>query len=261
MQEPRDLIKEIEHNVSLPISSWERFSGYGIMGLPFSSGHILGLRCFPGSSLGVPYRSVWHRDAEGSWAFYQNAPPEKSCPRYFGNTILKVKQVSEISINWSGAYDLSVSIEDDVRLEWKVTLSSTHSTRLMNFIAGMIPSSLWQKPGLLNVMGVAASLMLGAGHLGLNGKVPNGQRFIANPRRIWIVKSSAANINGLDLGPAGRLRNQARLQDFWIPQQGIFAIGDSMFEPYDPAIHSPRYFSKQPVSNPPRQFIHLSNGQ
>ena len=245
MQEPRDLIKEIEQNVSLPISTWERFSGYGIMGLPFSSGHILGLRCFTGSSLGTPYRSVWHRDAEGNWVFYQNAPPEMSCPRYFGNSILKIQQVSQIHINWSGAYELSVSIEDDVRLEWKVTLSSTRSTRLMNIIANMIPSSLWHNPGLLNVMGVSASLILGAGHLGLHGKVPNGQRFIANPRRIWIVKNSTASIQDLDLGPAGRLRNQARLQDFWIPQQGIFAIGDSMFEPYDPTLHSPVNFSKQ----------------
>ena len=238
MPEPRDLIKEIERNVLLPKGSWERFSGYGIMGLPFSSGHILGLRCFPASSLGTPYRSVWHRDADGSWVFYQNAPPEKSCPRYFSNDILKFQEVSDIKINWTGANELCVSIEENVRLEWKVSLTSTASAGLMNLMAGLIPSSLWQKPGVLNVMGVAASFMLGAGHLGLSGKVPNGQKFIANPRHIWIIRNSTAIMQGLDFGPVGKLGNQARLGDFWIPQQGIFAIGDSMFEPYDPALHS-----------------------
>ena len=92
-------------------------------------------------------------------------------------------------------------------------------------------------------MGVAASLMLGAGHLGLSGKVPNGQKFVANPRQIWIIRNSTAILRGLDLGPAGRLKDQARLGDFWIPQQGIFAIGDSMFEPYDPTLHSLSFLS------------------
>jgi hypothetical protein len=187
---------------------------------------------------------VWHRDAKGNWVFYQNVPPDQSCPRYFGNAILKSQQVNEIKINWTGPYDLSVSIEDQVGLKWKVSLASTLSSRLMNFIAGLIPSSLWQKTGLLNGMGVAASLMLGAGHLGLSGKVPNGQKFIANPKRIWIVQNSTAILRNLDLGPAGRLRKQARLRDFWIPQQGIFAVGDSMFEPYNPALHALRNFSK-----------------
>ena len=245
MPAPGDLIREIEQTAELPDSPWERFSGYGIMGLPFSSGQILGLRCFPASSLGVPYKSVWHRDAAGNWAFYQNAQPEKSCPRYFGNAVLKIQQVDEIKINWTGPYDLCVSIEENVGLEWKVSMSSTLSTRLMNLIAGLVPSSLWQKPGFLNFMGGAASLMLGAGHLGLSGQVPNGQRFIANPRRIWIIRKSDASIQGQDLGPAGRLHDQARLGDFWIPQRGIFAIGDSMFEPYDPELHSLRYFSKK----------------
>jgi hypothetical protein len=245
MPEPRELIEEIEKGVLLPKGSWERFSGYGIMGLPFSSGHILGLRCFPASSLGTPYRSVWHRDADGHWVFYQNASPEKSCPRYFGNEILKFKEVSEIKINWTDANELIVSVEEDIGLEWKVSLSSTLSSRFMNTIAKIIPSMLWQKSGFLNAMGVAASLILGAGHLGLSGKVPNGQKFIANPKQIWIIMNSEAILRGKNLGMPGRHINQARLGDFWLPQRGIFAIGDSMFEPYDPAFHSMKIFSEQ----------------
>ena len=40
----------------------ERFSGYGVMGLPFRSGHVLALRRFPVTSVGPGYTSVWWRD-------------------------------------------------------------------------------------------------------------------------------------------------------------------------------------------------------
>jgi hypothetical protein len=39
----------------------ERFAGYGVMGLPFRSGHYLALRHFPASSIGPGFRAVWHR--------------------------------------------------------------------------------------------------------------------------------------------------------------------------------------------------------
>jgi hypothetical protein len=203
------------------------------MGLPFSSGHILGLRCFPGTSLGTPYKSVWHRDPQGNWIFYQNAVAERSCPRYFGKALLKAVEVYEIKIEWTGPADLLVSAEGTVRLEWSISLTSTVSTRIMNVLAGIIPAPLWQNSRFLYLMGKAASSMLGAGKLGLSGKVPNGQEFIANPKYIWFVRDSKAILNGNDLGPVGKLTSQAKLGDFWIPQKGIVAIGDSMFEPLD----------------------------
>jgi len=33
---------------------------------------------------------------------------------------------------------------------------------------------------------------------------------------------------------------QTHLGDFWIPQRGVFALGRSFFEPFDPARHSSR---------------------
>jgi len=39
------------------------------------------------------------------------------------------------------------------------------------------------------------------------------------------VVDTAASINGADAGPPAPLAEQARLGDFWIPQQGIFAMG------------------------------------
>ena len=44
MREPAEYADEIERDATLPAGSRERFRGYGVMGLPFRSGHILGLR-------------------------------------------------------------------------------------------------------------------------------------------------------------------------------------------------------------------------
>lgn len=74
MRDPREVVAEIEAHPSLPEGSEERFAGYGVMGLPFSSGHLLVLRRFPASSVGPGYRSVWHRDPDRRWTFFQDVP-------------------------------------------------------------------------------------------------------------------------------------------------------------------------------------------
>lgn len=88
------------------------------------------------------------------------------------------------------------------------------------------------------IMGNAAGTLLGAGRVGLIGKVPNGQYFIAHPNLLWKIVHSHAQFGGEDFGVPGPLRKQARLGDFWIPQKGIFAIGQSYFELFDPGRHS-----------------------
>ena len=52
MSSPKSLAESTEFGAELPPGNEERFSGYGVMGLPFASGHILSLRRFPASSLG-----------------------------------------------------------------------------------------------------------------------------------------------------------------------------------------------------------------
>ena len=51
------------------------------MGLPFRSGHILGLRRFPASSVGPGYRTVWHRAPSGRGTVYQDQPAQLACIR------------------------------------------------------------------------------------------------------------------------------------------------------------------------------------
>jgi hypothetical protein len=53
-----------------------------------------------------------------------------------------------------------------------------------------------------------------------------------------MIDSSKASLQGEDFGAIGPLKKQSRLADFWIPQRGIFAIGDASFETYDPSRHT-----------------------
>jgi hypothetical protein len=237
MSEPKTLVDRLEQGLSLPDDGLERFSGYGVMGLPFASGHVLGLRRFPASSVGPGYTSVWHRSPDGRWTFYQDVPPEQACARYFGGAISEAV-VRDIDVTWSGDRRFTVAMGDPVDLRWEVSLAATPATRLMNALSRALPELLWRSPMFLRGMGRAASLVLLAGRLGLTGRVPNGQSFVANPRQIWSIGSSTASLRGRDFGSIGPLQSQARLGDFWIPQRGIFAIGGAMFEPYDPSRHT-----------------------
>ncbi len=82
--EPRKLVEELEAAASLPAGSNERFNGYGVMGLPFRSAHVLAMRRFPVSSVRPGYTSVWHRKPDGDWVFYANVSPRQACTRFFG---------------------------------------------------------------------------------------------------------------------------------------------------------------------------------
>ena len=89
MAEPKEAVDKLEQGVVLPFGADERFSGYGVMGVPFASGHVLCLRRFPVTSLGQGYTSVWHRNPEGRWTFIQDVTPQRACPRYFGSAVAR----------------------------------------------------------------------------------------------------------------------------------------------------------------------------
>lgn len=238
MQAPRSVVEQLEAAPSLPTGADERFNGYGVMGLPFSSGHILAMRRFSASSLGPGYTSVWHRTPAGEWVFYATVPPRQSCTRFFG-VLASDSMQTAISITWLAPFRLRVTIPA-VSLDWDVGVGSTLATRLMNAAGRLLPRAAWHSSAVLAAMGRVAGPLLGVGRVGLEGSVPNGQRFIANPRVLWAITDSRAVLAGENLGPPGPVRPQAHLGGFWIPQRGMFAIGQSYFEPFDPARHSSR---------------------
>jgi hypothetical protein len=218
---PREIIDQIEANAALPAGSGERFSGYAVMGLPFRSGHVLALRRFPASSVGPGYTSVWHRDPNGAWTFYSTVNPELACSRYFGRDIAH-NVITPIDIEWTGPARFRVNI--GTILHWQVMLTESLLSRLMNAAASLVRDAWWQRKSMLKAMSALARFALGAGKINLIGKTPNGHEFMANPQRVWLIDSSHAIINGLDLGPPGALIRQARLNEVLIPQRGLFAV-------------------------------------
>ena len=221
--EPAQFARQAEQNPQLPAASCERVSGYGVMGLPFRSGHVPGLRRWTASSVGAGFTSIWHRDPDGHWTFYESVPSEVACTRYFGASVDRVR-VGPIELDWADDRRLHVSTVDGA-VDWRIELGSTAVTRMMSAFGSALPLAAWRSRPLLVAMGRMASWSLGAGTVKLTGMTSNGQPFDANPLRIWFVTSSHAVVEGQELGPIGPLDEQAHLRDFYIPQRGIFAVG------------------------------------
>ena len=233
--EPREYALRTEDARVAEDEREEAFSGYGVMGLPFASGHVLGVRRFPASSIGPGYFSVWHRDPDGRWDFYADVEAMLSCNRFFGAAVTDFKQ-TEIHVSWPESRSLVVEMPAE-EFRWEATLKTTPATRLMNAMGAVMPEPLWKSRLVLGLMGRMAGPLLGAGKLRLSGQAPNRQQFMSNPKRIWVVASSKASLAGEDFGEPGPLPEQAFLGDFMIPQRGILAIGGGYFEALDEARH------------------------
>jgi len=143
---PRHLVEQIEAAPALPPGLDERFNGYGVMGLPFISGHVLAMRRFPATSVGPGYTSVWHRNPQGEWVFYATAAPHLACSRYFGRDALASIQ-TEVRIIWLAPARFRVLVPA-ASLEWEVAVGPTVATRLMNGMARLLPGGSVAQPGL-----------------------------------------------------------------------------------------------------------------
>jgi hypothetical protein len=221
------LTAEIELRAELPPGGEERFAGFGVMGLPFASGHVLALRRFSASSIGPAYTSVWHRDPAGRWAFWQDQADDQACSRYFGSALAETRRCS-IELDWPAESTMRVAVAE-LGFVWTVTMSASPVTRALNAVGSLLPDTAWRAQPVLTVMEHVAGAALRAGRIAMAGKAPNGQPFVANPLRIWLIAESSAHLAGENFGPPGPLGEQARLGDFWIPQRGVFAIGRTFF--------------------------------
>lgn len=236
MPSARDLAADAETLAELPPGPTERFLGYALMSLPFASGHVLGLRRFPVTSVGPGYTSVWVRTPDDAWRIYTTIDPSLSCPRYFGGA-LETTSVHTIVIDWADDHRLSVRIDDDIDLRWDIALAATPMSRMMSAMSGAVPRAAWQSDRFLSMLGRTAGPALGAGRIGMTGGTPNGQRFRAKLDRMWMVDSSLASMHGESLGAVAPLADQTRLGDFWMPQRGIFMIGGAEFDPREAGEH------------------------
>lgn len=108
-------------------------------------------------------------------------------------------------------------------------MRSSPVTRGLNAIGSVMPDRLCKAKPVLAAMGPFAGAALRAGRLRMLGDSPNGQHFIANPLKCWLVGHTSASRGDVDFGPMGPLDDQAALGDFRIPQRGMFVIGRAYF--------------------------------
>jgi hypothetical protein len=230
------LAREMEgKRTSFPLS-WERFQGYGAMGLPFASGHVLAFRRMTASSIGSPYTAIWHREPSGLWTMYVDQEPEGACPRFFGNAVDRVV-VAEIGLKWEGSARLSLRVPEH-HVQWGMRLSWDRVTRALSRLSGLLPRAVWRHRWAPVTLGRLVAPLLRVGNLPLAGRTPNGQHYRVAPRVLFRIDASAAVLAGHDLGPQGPLTQQARVGDFWIPNRGLFAFGEAAFESFNPTRHS-----------------------
>jgi hypothetical protein len=216
----------------LPPGNCERVSGYAVIGLPFASGHVLGLRRWTASSAGEQFTSIWHRTPEGRWTIYESASCEIACMRYWGADV-EGRREGAIDLAWEAPDRLRVRTHDNV-VDWEIQLGATAVTRMMSVIGSTLPLSAWRSDRVLRTMGAVAGRMLAVGKVQLAGTTSNRQHFDANPLRVWYVIASRAVVDGDDLGPIGPLAEQAHMADFYFPQRGVFAVGRVFMSPLKP---------------------------
>ena len=234
MKAPASFARTAEDSPVLPRGDCERVAGYGVMGLPFTSGHLLGLRRWTASSVGDRFTSIWHRDPTGAWTFYESVPCEVACSRYFGAAVERFT-VGPIDLDWETPTRLRVRTADGA-VDWTVAMASTTRTRTMSTMSSILPMSAWRSGPMLHAMGAMAGRFLGVGKVQLTGTTSNHQHFDANPLRLWYVTESHAVVEGEDLGPIGPLTEQARMADFYFPQRGVFAVGRVFITPIGSAL-------------------------
>lgn len=216
---PQEYAQWAETAPTLPAGGAERFAGYALMGIPFSTGHVLAYRRFTASSVGPGYHAVWLRRPDGRWTIHADVPPESSCARYFGAALSETVH-GPVTGNWTGPQSLTITVPGV--LHWRLELESTPATAALSAMARAMPAAVWRSDRLLKAMGAMMGPALRCGRMALAGLVPNGQSFRACPLRVWMVGSSTATIDGVDAGNPQPLAIQEHLADFWVPQRGLF---------------------------------------
>lgn len=218
-----------------PWAGHEHSRGYAVMVLPFSSGHLLGLRVFPETDFG-PYTSVWHRPPGGGWSIYNDGPSlETTCPRWWG-PCLEQAALTEIEVTWTGPRELRVEM-DDPPLVWTMTMSAPPLLRLMNAMSDALPLWTWRPAPLLRLREWMAQRFVGMGQLRFAFVTPAGQEATIMPERIFGIPASQARLDGTDLGRPTRLDSNPTIGGVPLPTRATFVIGQAHGRIVDPEEH------------------------
>lgn len=208
-----------------PWPDHEHARGYGALELPFSSGHILGLRVWPQSDF-TPWVSVWHRTPEGEWSIFNDGPSlETTCPRYW-HPILQRSALADIDVTWIGANELRVEM-DEPRLEWTMSMRAPLSLRALNAVNASLPLWSWRPGPLLELREWISKRLLGLGDVRLSFTSASGHEAVIMPQEIYYVDTSEAVLDGHDIGQPVRLETNPTIGDVPTPARPVFVFGQA----------------------------------
>lgn len=214
-----------------PLPGYEYGRGYGIMALPFASGHVLALREFPENDF-APFRAVWHRTPDHMWSIYVDGPRhDTACPQYFRKAVAHV-QTANIKLSWKDAKRLTIEM-DQPALQWTVVMKTSPLIDLMNTVSASLPERVWRTPVVLRAMEKIGDLLFDVGAIKLSSRFPNGHFGILMPRRMFPIISSTAKLNGTYLGKPTRSKENPMIGNFKLPARPTFAVGSYYFQIQD----------------------------
>jgi hypothetical protein len=122
---------------------------------------------------------------------------------------------------------------DSLDLDWVLTAVQTPLVRILNVVNDAVPLSTWRYPAMVHAREQMARA-LGMGGLRLRGVMPSGHVGTLMPQRMYLINDTAATLNGMDLGPPARLRENPTIGDFPLPARGVLAVGQGVWEILDP---------------------------
>jgi hypothetical protein len=229
---PCDVVRHLERGGTPPDGADEGFVGYGVPGVCFASGHVLGLCRWVASSAGPGHTSVWHRTPDGRWHWYADVPPALVRARCAG-AFADATPVGTIRLTWRMADTLVVEVPV-VGLRWVVRLHATWRTRAVGALCAPVPARWLLTPLGARALAPLARWGLGTGPVRLAGRTPDGRRFRVAPHRVWSVEHLEARLGGAALGSAVRPRAPLAVGDLRLPGRAVFATVSAHFEACDP---------------------------
>jgi hypothetical protein len=102
--------------------------------------------------------SVWHREPDGRWVFWQRQQDDQSCLRYFSGAVGESRR-ADIELGWPDDATLRVAIPD-VDLVWTARLAATAVTRVLNAVGRAMTDRTWLARPVPTAIGPIAGFAL-----------------------------------------------------------------------------------------------------
>ena len=126
---------------------------------------------------------------------------------------------------------------DEPTLKWTISMVATPLLRVMNAVSSRLPERLWRSPSVLGLMERIGGVLFDLGDITLSGTAPNGQFTSLMPRRMYLIDSSTARLDGDGLGYPARSHESPSVGEVRWPARPVFAVGGGYFEIRDTVDH------------------------